>query len=245
MREGELRIGTSGWTYDAWAGGFYAGVPRAKWLEHYARHFDAVEVNASFYHALKPATFAHWRDGTPTHFRFAIKASRYLTHIRRLAVPRASLAKQRDAADELGRKLAVVLWQLPAALRRDLPRLGRFLAALKAWPQVRHAVELRHDSWFDDEVAALLGRHRVAAVQSDAADWPLWDAVTTDLVYVRLHGHRITYSSGYSRRELAAWGRRIRGWRAEGRDVHVYFDNTDAGHAVTDAQTLRRLVSPR
>jgi uncharacterized protein YecE (DUF72 family) len=110
---------------------------------------------------------------------------------------------------------------------------------------VRHAVELRHDSWFDGEVAALLGRHRVAAVQSDAADWPLWDAVTTDLVYVRLHGHRVTYASGYSRRELAAWARRIRGWRAEGRSVHVYFDNTDAGHAVADARVLRRMVSAR
>jgi uncharacterized protein YecE (DUF72 family) len=243
MREPEVRIGTSGWTYDAWADGFYAGVPRAKWLEHYARHFDAVEVNATFYHALKPATFTHWRDVAPAGFRFAIKASRYLTHIRRLAFPRASLAKQRDAAAGLGGKLAAVLWQLPAGLHRDLARLERFLAALKAWPRVRHAVEFRHDSWFDDEVAGLLGAHRVAAVQSDAADWPIWEAVTTDVVYVRLHGHRVTYSSAYSGRELAAWARRIRGWRAERRHVHVYFDNTDAGHAVENAQTLRGLVS--
>jgi uncharacterized protein YecE (DUF72 family) len=242
MRGGELRIGTSGWTYDAWADGFYAGVPRAKWLGHYARHFDAVEVNATFYHALKPATFARWRDATPAAFRFAIKASRYLTHIRRLGFPRASLRKQRDEAAPLGGKLAVVLWQLPAGLHRDLGRLERFVAALRAWPRVRHAVEFRHDSWFDDEIAAALGGSGIAVVQSDAADWPMWDAVTTDLVYVRLHGHRLTYSSAYSRRELASWAKRIRGWRGEGRDVHVYFDNTDAGHAVEDAETLRRLA---
>jgi len=242
MRARRLCIGTSGWAYDAWAGGFYAGVPRAKWLAHYARHFDAVEVNATFYHALQPATFAGWRAATPRGFRFAVKASRYLTHIRRLAFARSSLLAQREALAPLGAKLAVVLWQLPARLQRDTARLARFLRMLGAWPRVRHAVEFRHSSWFDDEVARLLEKHRIAAVQSDAADWPRWDAVTTDLVYVRLHGRRETYRSAYSSRELRVWAKRIRRWRAEGREVHVYFDNTDAGHAVENALALRRLL---
>lgn len=237
-----LCIGTSGWAYEAWAGGFYAGVPRANWLEHYARHFDAVEVNATFYHAVKPATFAGCRAATPRGFRFAIKAHRYLTHIRRLAFPRASLLAQRDAAAPLREKLAVVLWQVAAGLQRDRARLERFLAQLDAWPRVRHAVEFRHPSWFDDEVGGLLAAHRVAAVQSDAADWPRWDAVTTDLVYVRLHGRRATYRSAYSRRELGLWAGRIRRWRGEKREVHVYFDNTDAGHALENALTLRSLL---
>lgn len=237
-----LCIGTSGWSYDAWASGFYAGVPRTKWLAHYARHFDAVEVNATFHHAVKPATFAAWRTAVPRGFRFAIKANRYLTHIRRLAFPRSSLLDQRQAAAPLGAKLAVVLWQLPASLPRDPERLGRFLAMLGTWPRVRHAVEFRHPSWFEDEVARRLGKHRVAAVQSDAADWPRWDAVTTDFVYVRLHGRRETYRSPYSLRELRVWANRIRSWRADGREVHVYFDNTDAGHALENALTLRRLL---
>jgi len=240
-----VHIGTSGWTYDAWRDGFYAGVPRDRWLAHYARHFDAVEVNATFYHRLKPAAFAHWREATPARFRFAIKANRFLTHVKRLDFDAQSWRRQRAQGTPLGDKLGAVLWQLPQAMKRDLPRLARFAKRLDAWRSVRHAIEFRDASWFDGEVAALLAAHRIAVAQSDAADWPLWDAVTTDLVYVRLHGHAATYSSRYGAHALDAWARRIGRWRDEGRTVHVYFDNTDAGHAVTDAARLRaRLERP-
>ena len=241
---GPVYIGTSGWTYDVWKDLLYAGVPRARWLQHYATLFNAVEVNATFYHRLKESTFAKWHDETPKAFRFAIKANRYLTHVERLSFPLPSLKEERDRSAPLGDKLAVVLWQLPAGWHLDLARLQRFLARLDQWPVPRHALEFRHTSWFSPEVASLLSEHRVAAVQSDAADWPLWEAVTTDLVYLRLHGHESTYSSRYSARALGAWAREIDAWRAEGREVHVYFDNTDAGHAPEDAARLAARLSP-
>jgi uncharacterized protein YecE (DUF72 family) len=238
-------IGTSGWTYDEWRGGLYAGVPRRNWLAHYASNFDAVEVNGTFYHLLPRRTFAHWRRATPPGFRFTVKSNRYLTHVKRLAFHRADLARERNAVSALQEKLSVVLWQLPAALARDDALLERFASHLCAWPGARHAIEFRHPSWFCDQVAAQLTKHRVAAVQSDSADWPMWKAVTADFVYVRLHGHRATYASAYGPRGLAPWARRIRAWLAEGHDVHVYFDNTALGHAVTDALALRRMLEGR
>jgi uncharacterized protein YecE (DUF72 family) len=235
-----LHVGTSGWTYDDWRDGFYRGVPRSRWLEHYASVFDAVEVNATFYHALKPTTFAGWREKTPAAFRFCLKGHRWITHVERLAVEPAAIARERDRAAPLGDKLAVVLWQLPQSLQRDLPRLRRFVRQLGEWPQPRHAIEFRHASWFDDEVADLRAANAIAAVQSDAADWPLWQAVTTDSVYVRLHGHAATYRSRYSAQQLAAWAGKIATWRRQGRAVWVFFDNTDEGHAPRDALLLRR-----
>ncbi len=231
-------IGTSGWAYDEWGPTFYAQLPRTRWLERYAQRFDAVEVNATFYHLLPRSAYLHWRAQTPANFRFAIKASRYLTHVRRLDFPLAAMARQRDAARGLGRKLAVVLWQLPANLRADSALLERFLGRLRRWEGVRHAVEFRHASWFDTAVRVRLQRARVAAVQSDAADWPIWRAVSTDLVYVRLHGHRETYVSGYAAATLTRWAARCRAWRSEGRQVHVYFDNTAEGQALRDAARL-------
>jgi uncharacterized protein YecE (DUF72 family) len=211
---------------------------------HYATRFNAVEVNATFYHALKPETFANWRAQTPDGFRFAIKANRYLTHITRLSFPLESLQAERTRCQPLGDKLAVVLWQMPSGLHRDLERLQAFLSRLAHWPEPRHVVEFRHESWFVAETAQLLGAHRVAACQSDAADWPLWDTVTTDLVYVRLHGHALTYCSPYSERALRSWAARACEWRDSGHDVHVYFDNTDLGHAIGNATRLAQLLKP-
>ena len=237
------RIGTSGWAYDEWGSTFYAQCPRARWLERYAQEFDAVEVNGTFYHLLPRATFVHWYRQTPAKFRFAIKASRYLTHILRIDFPVSALARQRDAARGLGRKLAVVLWQLPANLKADNALLERFLGRLARWDGVRHAVEFRHPSWFDESVRLRLQRARVAVVQSDAADWPIWRVVSGDLVYVRLHGHSETYQSRYAASTLARWAARCRAWLAEGRQLHVYFDNTGEGHALRDAARLRKRLS--
>ncbi len=234
-------IGTSGWSYPEWKDGFYADVPRARWLEHYASRFDAVEVNATFYHTLRTSTLESWRERTPSAFRFCVKASRYITHIQRLATTDESIARLRAQADALGNKLAVVLWQLPQGLHRDLALFERFARRLDEWTHVRHAVEFRHESWFEDEVARCLSAHRVAAVQSHAADWPMWEAVTADLVYMRLHGGTRTYASAYSAVALRRWSERIRRWLAERREVHVYFDNTASGHAVRNAIALARL----
>lgn len=235
-------MGTSGWTYGAWKDSFYAGVPRHEWLAHYAHRFRAVEVNATFYHQLKQNTFVNWTKTTPPDFRFAIKGHRYLTHVLKLHVSRGVFSRQKRSLAPLGKRLAVVLWQLPSGLERDLPRLERFASILDAWQKTRHALEFRHRSWFDEPTAACLRQHRLAVCQSDASDWPLWDAVTTDLVYVRLHGHRITYVSSYKDRELAHWAKQARNWSSEGRDVHIYFDNTDAGNAPRDAQRLAAML---
>jgi uncharacterized protein YecE (DUF72 family) len=239
----ELFIGTSGWNYSEWKQGFYAGVKRRDWLQHYAQRFDAVEVNATFYCLQKRETLAHWREQTPEHFRFAIKGNRYVTHIRKLKEPLESIELERDNARPLGPRLTVVLWQLPGSLPRDMSRLRAFCQALLQWRDVRHAIEFRHASWFDYDTAACLDQHGIASCQSDAADWPMWNAVTGGLVYIRLHGHTRTYASRYSSANLERWAAAITRWRSEGKSVHVYFDNTAEGAAPRDAGKLRSMLA--
>lgn len=242
MREA-LYIGTSGWSYPGWKEAFFAGVPRKDWLRHYAGQFNSVEVNASFYGRLQPRTCEHWDQETPADFRFAIKGSRSLTHVHKLLLPHDALQPMREPSLKLGRKLAVVIWQMPKSLHFDLPRLERFAESLRNWPEVRHALEFRHGSWFCREAADCLRRCHLAVCQSDAADWPLWDAVTTDLVYLRLHGHEQTYVSAYADVQLKPWAERIERWLADRRQVYVYFDNTDCGHAPRDAERLKEMLA--
>lgn len=239
---GAIHVGTSGWNYPGWKSGFYQGVAQKDWLAWCARHFDAVEINASFYRLQRPETYARWVQATPPGFLFTLKANRYLTHNKKLADAARSIAIERERAQALGERLAVVLWQLPGNYPKHLDRLDGFLRGLAGWPEVRHTLEFRHPSWFDDEVAARLADHRVAVCQSDAADWPLWDRVTTDLVYVRLHGHTRTYASAYSRAALRRWAQRALAWSGEGRDLFFFFDNDAEGAAPYDAMALRELV---
>jgi len=238
----QASIGTSGWNYDSWREPFYEGLPATQWLRFCALKFSAIEVNATFYRLQTVKTFRRWREETPAEFRFAIKAHRYLTHNKKLNDPLPSIRLERERASGLGAKLAVVVWQLPHNFHRNLERLEGFARALRHW-RVRHAIEFRHASWFDDGVAGCLRNHNIAVCQSDAADWPMWDAVTTDLVYVRLHGHDVTYASCYSESELRAWARKVRRWMGEGRGVHVYFDNDAHCHAPFNAQRLMVLVA--
>ena len=240
---GRAWIGTSGWNYDAWREAFYEGRPKREWLGFCAGKFSAIEVNATFYRLQSVATFRRWGRESPPGFRFAIKANRYLTHNKKLNDPLPAVRLERGRAAGLGAKLAAVVWQLPHNLHRNLDRLEGFARALGHWRRVRHAIEFRHASWFDEEVAACLARHRIAVCQSDAADWPMWEAVTTDLVYVRLHGHETTYASCYPEAQLRAWAAKLRRWLAEGRDVHVYFDNDAFGHAPRNALRLIALLS--
>lgn len=238
-----LFIGTSGWNYDHWKDGFYAGVKRRDRLRHYAGRFAAVEVNATFYRLQRPGTLERWREETPREFRFAIKGNRYLTHNKKLKDPGNSVALERRNAVPLGDKLEAVLWQLPGKLEKDENRLREFCTALRGWRDVRHVIEFRHPSWFDDETAECLGEHGIANCQSDAADWPTWNAITTDLVYIRLHGHTRTYASGYSTASLKKWAAAIEQWLKEGRHVHVYFDNTAENAAPRNAAKLKSLLS--
>lgn len=242
-RAGEVRIGTSGWQYGIWGRDLYGGAPSRDWLGLYAEHFDTVEVNATFYRQIRTSTFEGWARATPAPFRFCIKAHRYMTHVRRLEFEPEALQRQKTASLSLGEKLAVILWQLPASLHFDSERLDHFLASLGSWPEVRHAIEFRHPSWFRDEVAERLARNGLAVTLSDTADWALWDRVTAGFVYARLHGHEDTYRSEYDDTALRNWAARIASWHGERRDVYVYFDNTASGAAWDNALRLKQLLA--
>jgi uncharacterized protein YecE (DUF72 family) len=235
-------IGTSGWVYAGWREHLYADTPAKRWLAVASRTFDALEINGSFYTQIKTATYQRWHDETPPEFRFALKGHRFVTHFKRLRDCRDSIIRLRDQARPLGEKLAAVVWQLPSNFQCSLARLDDFIAALAAWSDVRHALELRHRSWFTREVAERLRAADLAVCMGDAPDFPLWREVTSDLVYVRLHGHTRKYASSYSERSLQAWAADVRRWIADGRDVHVYFDNDALGHAVRNALRFQEIV---
>jgi uncharacterized protein YecE (DUF72 family) len=238
-----IYVGTSGWNYGSWRGVLYPGVPRRGWLAHAARTFTALEINGSFYGQITAQTYRRWADLVPPGFRFSVKGHRFITHYKRLLDVGAAVDRVMAPAVELGDKLAAVLWQLPADFTVRADRLDDFLGHLAGWSQVRHAIEFRHRSWFTEPIAERLAAARVASCMSDAPDFPLWGAVTTDLVYVRLHGHTRKYASSYRRDSLVRWAALARGWRREGRDVHLYFDNDARGAAVRNAITLMSLVA--
>ncbi len=235
-------IGTSGWNYKGWKDGFYEGRPQREWLAFCAERFSSVEINGTHYRLQSPETFRKWKEQTPTGFCFTMKGHRYVTHNKKLKDALEPIRLERDRAHAMGAKLKAVVWQLPRSFHKNVERLSDFGEALGHWRSVRHALEFRHPSWFDDDVTECLSRYRLANCHSDAADWPLWDAVTTDLVYVRLHGSDQTYASPYSDAQLDDWGEKCRRWLAEGRDVHVYFDNDSQGHAPFDAMKLLERV---
>lgn len=233
--------GTSGWVYKTWREHLYAGTPVKRWLEVASKAFSSLEINGSFYTQISPATYERWRDDTPPGFRFALKGHRFVTHYKRLRDCKDSIVRLRDQASHLGSKLAAVVWQLPSNFALDVARLDDFLGALPAW-RIRHAIELRHASWFIPAVADRLRAAGVAVCLGDAPDFPMWREVTADFVYVRLHGHTRKYASSYSGESLRCWAASARGWRDEGRDVFVYFDNDAEGHAVRNARTFAELV---
>jgi uncharacterized protein YecE (DUF72 family) len=239
---GKAYIGTSGWNYKNWRDGFYGDTPQKQWLRLCAERFSAIEVNSTFYKLQTKSTFKKWRDQTPGEFPFAIKGHRYVTHNKKLLDVQEPLIRCRDSASPLGKRLVAVVWQLPAFLKKDIGRLEQFLRDLRHWKSTRHAIEFRHKSWFDNEVAERLKGHGVAVCMSDAPDWPMWDRVTTDLVYIRLHGHTRKYASSYSKPALKKWATRIRQWLGENRAVHVYFDNDAEGEAPKNALTLLKIL---
>lgn len=235
-------IGTSGWNYKSWRDSFYGNTPQKQWLRFCAERFTAIEVNGTFYRLQEKSTFKKWRDETPEDFLFAIKGHRYVTHNKKLLDVEEPVIRCRDSASPLGERLAAVVWQLPAAFKKNIVRLENFLQTLHHWKSTRHAIEFRHKSWFDNEVADCLTKHAVAVCMSDAPDWPMWDRVTTDLVYIRLHGHTRKYASSYSKLALKRWVNRTQRWLQENRDVHVYFDNDAEGAAPRNALTLLEML---
>ena len=239
----ELRVGTSGWQYRHWKGRFYpAELPTARWLEHYARYFDTVELNNPFYRQPERQTFEKWRRSVPDDFVYAVKLNRFITHIKRLRIERDSVERSYGTLAGLGPKAAAVLVQLPPRMKFDQERAERFFKMVSPRRR-RHAIEPRDASWFTPDALAFLRRRNVALVIGDTPRWPTHIAVTGDLVYLRFHGPERLYASNYSDDVLREWAERIEAWRGEGRDVFAYFNNDEQGFAVKNALRLRELAS--
>lgn len=231
-----VHIGCSGWNYAAWRELFYPkGMPTNRWLEHYAQHFSTVEVNSTFYRLAKPEAVARWATQVPDDFIFSVKASRYLTHIKRLAKMAESIERFYAGIEPLieAGKLGPVLWQLPPNFKRDDERLAE---ALRALPAGRHCFEFREPSWFVPGVYELLRAHGAALVIADRPEVSKFQTheMTTDWTFVRFHyGHR-GRRGNYSPAELEEWAQRVEGWRAE-REIFLYFNNDWEGFAIQNA----------
>jgi uncharacterized protein YecE (DUF72 family) len=293
MRHGAPRtwIGISGWSYDEWHGRFYPeDLPRGRALAYASRRFNSIEINGSFYSLQTPETYRDWYEQAPRGFCFAVKGSRFVTHAKKLrdvATPLANFFA--SGVLRLEEKLGPFLWQLPEHLGFDARRVEAFFALLprdthqaarlarrhdrrvagRSWTRtarrrrVRHAIEVRHESFLVPEFVRLARRAGVALVIADSAGWPRTEELTAGFVYVRLHGHRTTYASPYGAAALRGWTERIRRWRAGGepddarriterppprrrhRDVYVYFDNDRGAHAPRNALSLARRVGAR
>ncbi|WP_052436837.1 DUF72 domain-containing protein [Georgenia sp. SUBG003] len=262
-----VRVGISGWRYRPWRGTFYPkGLPQRRELEYVAEHLRTVEINGSFYSLQRPDSYRAWYAQTPPGFVFAVKGGRFITHMKKLADVDTPLANFfASGVLALQEKLGPVLWQLPPNLGFDPGRLAAFFERLprttgaaarlaerhdqrlegRAWTepgedrQLRHALEVRHDSFRDPAFTDLLRAHDVAVVVADTAGkWPLIAEATADFVYVRLHGDSELYVSGYDDAALDSWAGRIRQWHGDGHDVFVYFDNDVKVRAPVDAIAL-------
>ncbi len=282
---GTIRIGISGWRYGGWRGVFYPeGLAQHRELEYASRRFPSIEINGTFYSLQRPEHFQDWYDATPPGFVFAVKGSRFISHMKRLKDIEKPLANfLASGLFNLREKTGPFLWQFPPQFRFDAGRLEEFFAllprdaesalalarrrdarvkgrcrlAIDCNRELRHAIEIRHESFMDPAFVTLLRRHRIALVVADTAGkWPFVEDVTADFVYVRLHGDEVLYTSGYSEAALDLWAERIRAWsaggeregarkiaalappRARSRDVYCYFDNDAKVKAPFDALRL-------
>jgi uncharacterized protein YecE (DUF72 family) len=236
---GEIRIGCSGWSYPHWRKRFYPEkLPAREHFAFYARHFSTVELNNSFYRQPTRERFVAWGEQAPPEFLFAVKGSRYITHLKRLAVEPKSIDLVVDAAHGLGDKLGPILFQLQANFHLDLQRLERFVAMLPA--EVRFTLEFRHDSWLVPAVFDVLRAHRIALCIPDHPKMPKAFEITSDFTYIRMH--LPPQGLGYGERALRPWAERLLEWRRQNLDAFVYFNNDMEGHAIKDAQTLISLV---
>jgi uncharacterized protein YecE (DUF72 family) len=237
---GDVRIGCSGWSYPHWRKRFYPEkLPAREHFAFYAQHFTTVELNNSFYRQPPRERFEAWREQAPPGFLFAVKGSRYVTHIKRLAVEQNSIDLVVDAALGLGDKLGPILFQLQANFHLDIERLEHFVGMLPK--QVRFTIEFRHDSWLVPAVFELLQAHGIALCIPDHPKMSKSFEITSDFTYIRMH--LPPRSLGYGRRALAPWADRVVEWRRGGLDVFVYFNNDMEGHAIKDAQTLISLIA--
>ena len=238
---GRAYIGTSGWSYRSWEGTFYpARLPKTQQFEFYATQFPTVEINLTFYRLPTVKMVQNWRAKAPAGFVYAIKGSRFITHMKKLLNAAEALREFFRCLEPLRAKVGVVLWQLPPLLEKDLPRLEGFLSQLPA--SYDHAVEFRHPSWLARDVFALLRRHRAAHVSVSSLAMPADFTVTGDLAYVRFHGLQGGAAHDYSRAELEGWAAHIQTQVQRGKRVFAFFNNDLHTRAPGNARTLMEMV---
>jgi uncharacterized protein YecE (DUF72 family) len=239
----QIYLGTSGWQYRDWRGTFYPQkLKQDGWLEHYSERFQTVEVNNTFYRLPERKTFEDWAARTPDDFVFVVKASRYLSHIRRLQEPEEPVRRLMERATGLGRKLGPVLIQLPPTLKKNVPALDETLSVFE--DSVRVAMEFRHETWFDDETRDMLTKHGSALCLADRGSRvisPLWR--TASWIYLRLHEGRAQPRPCYGKKSLDSWVDRLLSLSQSGDDIYVYFNNDTRGCAIRDSIRFAKLAS--
>jgi uncharacterized protein YecE (DUF72 family) len=241
----DIRIGTSGFHYKHWKGPFYpAKTPDSKLLEHYVRHFNTVELNNSFYRLPTAEAFDGWRNATPDDFVFAVKASRFITHNKKLKDPQNALDNLLPRASRLGPKLGPILFQLPPRWRVNPARLAALLEIMPR--ELRYAFEFRELSWLTPEIDSILKKFNAAFCIYELAGYHSPLRITADFAYIRLHGPDPgKYQGSYSGEKLRRWARQIDSWSADLKAIYLYFDNDQAGYAVANAMTLKDMLLAR
>ena len=241
MKKGKIHIGTSGWHYPHWVGPFYPkNLSSDQHLSFYTRAFRTVEINNTFYHLPAVSTVEHWLADTPKNFRFACKGSRFITHMKKLKNPEQSIQRFFNTITVLNKKLGPILFQLPPKWKMNIQRLEEFLTVLP--PPFRYAFEFREESWFAQPVYDVLTKYRAAFCLYHLAGRWSPEIVTTDFVYIRLHGPGNAYQGKYDAHTIRAWADKCHRWVQSGRDVYFYFDNDEAGYAPINALALQNKV---
>ena len=239
-----IHVGTSGWSYAHWKGPFYPhALPSDQMLEYYAQHFRSVEINSSFYRLPDKKTLQHWYDNTPDDFLFTAKASRYITHMKKLKDPLKSVPAFLDCISLLKDKLGPVLFQLPPHWRFNTARLAGFLDSLD--DRFRYTFEFRDHSWLNGEAFELLARHNAAFCIYELEGFGTPEVITADFIYVRLHGPDGAYQGSYSHKALSARAETFMEWALQGKQVYCYFDNDQLGYAAKNAGRLQKILSQK
>ncbi|MGD8404278.1 MAG: DUF72 domain-containing protein [Anaerolineales bacterium] len=241
MKNQNIHIGTSGWHYGHWAGNFYSSdLPKENYLDFYCQHFRTVEINNSFYQLPEVDTLEAWREQVPDDFTFSVKASRYITHMKKLKDPQEPVSVFMERIAALRDHLGPVLFQLPPHWRSNPERLGEFMDVLSEG--FRYTFEFRDESWFDERIIAILRNYRAAFCIYHLDGQLSPKEVTADFVYIRLHGQEGAYQWNYSIEELAGWAGAISSWSRQGKQVFCYFDNDERGFAPQNAAQLRNML---
>ncbi|MBA2369760.1 MAG: DUF72 domain-containing protein [Candidatus Protochlamydia sp.] len=235
-----IHIGTSGWSYNHWKENFYPPkLKTTKWLDYYASVFSTVEINTTFYRMPLITTIQNWHEQVPSHFTFSIKASRYITHQKKLKDCAESLTRLYDNIQYFKSKAGVVLFQLPPSFKLNQERLIEFIAFLNH--EYQYVFEFRHPTWFCDDIYALLTKNKIALCITDLNGALSPEVITGPFTYIRLHGPKKAYQGSYGGAQLNAWKRKIEKWDSSGLGVYCYFDNDEKGYAIQDAMQLQKM----